>query len=165
VLNDLLKLNESITADTDETAVPGLQIRCARFPQDEECVQDLSLEYDLRMQRSGRFLNGFGAELVGLPGIYAAPRGRVLIASRYGRDIGCAALACDVGNVCRIYHLFALEADAALVQQALIEAACRFAGTIGAAHVAIVNALEKPSALCYPPTSATTQTQLAEIGG
>ncbi len=60
---------------------------------------------------------GFAAELAGLPGEYAPPRGRLLLAHRTDADVGCVALrplrghvdACidaapvDVGEVKRLY--------------------------------------------------------------
>jgi ribosomal protein S18 acetylase RimI-like enzyme len=49
---------------------------------------------------------GFEAELAGLPGDYAPPRGRLLIAREGDRAVGCAALrplGPDVGEAKRLY--------------------------------------------------------------
>ena len=49
---------------------------------------------------------GFEAELAGLPGDYAPPRGRLLIAREGRRAVGCAALrplGADVGEAKRLY--------------------------------------------------------------
>ena len=49
---------------------------------------------------------GFAAELAGLPGDYAPPRGRLLIAREGDRAVGCAALrplGPDVGEAKRLY--------------------------------------------------------------
>jgi ribosomal protein S18 acetylase RimI-like enzyme len=49
---------------------------------------------------------GFEEELHGLPGLYAAPRGRLLAAYRAGQPVGCAAMR-DLGHgVCEIRRMF-----------------------------------------------------------
>jgi len=58
-----------------------------------------SLGIDLAFQ-------GFEVELAGLPGDYAPPRGRLLIAREGGRAVGCAALRPLGQDVCEAKRLY-----------------------------------------------------------
>jgi GNAT superfamily N-acetyltransferase len=49
---------------------------------------------------------GFEAELAGLPGDYAPPRGRLLIAREGDRAVGCAALRPLGSDVCEAKRLY-----------------------------------------------------------
>jgi putative acetyltransferase len=49
---------------------------------------------------------GFAAELASLPGPYALPRGRLLLASVGGEALGCVALRSVGGTVCEMKRLF-----------------------------------------------------------
>jgi putative acetyltransferase len=49
---------------------------------------------------------GFAAELASLPGLYALPRGRLLLASVGGEALGCVALRSVGGTVCEMKRLF-----------------------------------------------------------
>jgi GNAT superfamily N-acetyltransferase len=49
---------------------------------------------------------GFAAELASLPGLYALPRGRLLLASVRGEALGCVALRSGGGTVCEMKRLF-----------------------------------------------------------
>jgi len=49
---------------------------------------------------------GFAAELAGLPGSYAPPRGRLLLALASGEAAGCVALRPLEGMICEMKRLF-----------------------------------------------------------
>ncbi len=72
-------------------AMTPIELRPAAFPRDLEVVRELFREYadglgvDLCFQ-------GFEAELAGLPGKYAPPAGRLLLAWRGDEAVGCVAL-------------------------------------------------------------------------
>jgi GNAT superfamily N-acetyltransferase len=70
----------------------------------------------------------FEAELSGLPGLYAAPRGRLYAAYRAGQPVGCASMR-DLGDgVCEIRRMFVpadfrgLGIGSALTEQLISEA-------------------------------------------
>src|SRR5690349_18079768 len=53
---------------------------------------------------------GFAAELAGLPGQYAPPRGRLLLASKNGQAFGCVALRPISDTVGEMKRMFVKEA-------------------------------------------------------
>jgi ribosomal protein S18 acetylase RimI-like enzyme len=71
--------------------MPEILIQPAAFPRDADTVRALFREYveslgvDLGFQ-------GFEQELAALPGKYAEPAGRVLVAWREGQALGCVAM-------------------------------------------------------------------------
>jgi hypothetical protein len=58
---------------------------------DMDVVRTLFREYQHELGVDLSFQD-FGAELAGLPGSYAPPRGRLLLARSAGREAGCVAL-------------------------------------------------------------------------
>jgi ribosomal protein S18 acetylase RimI-like enzyme len=80
-------------------------IRPARFPQDLESVRAIfreyadSLGFDLCFQ-------GFESELAGLPGKYAEPQGRVLLAEDDGQIAGCVAMRPLDDSACEMKRLY-----------------------------------------------------------
>jgi ribosomal protein S18 acetylase RimI-like enzyme len=82
-----------------------IDIRPAAFPADLPIARSLFCEYvdglgvDLSFQ-------DVEAELVGLPGRYAAPAGRLLLAWRGDEAIGCVALRALVGGECEMKRLY-----------------------------------------------------------
>jgi len=78
------------------SAADGPMLREARLLFEEYAA---SLGIDLEFQ-------GFQEELAGLPGAYAPPRGRLLLARVNGRTAGCVALRpleADLGELKRLY--------------------------------------------------------------
>lgn len=68
-------------------------------------VRDLFLEYANSLGFSLCF-QSFDQELAGLPGDYAPPRGRLLLAQLHNKPAGCVALhglVSDVGEMKRLY--------------------------------------------------------------
>ncbi len=81
----------------------------AAMPEDIERVRALFQEYAQWLKVDLCF-QGFDRELAGLPGAYAPPRGRLVVAGGPGEAFGCIALRplgapalADVGEVKRLY--------------------------------------------------------------
>ncbi len=79
---------------------------------------------------------GFDAELAGLPGDYAPPRGRLLLARVGGEVAGCIALRPWGGDACEMKRLYARPRFRGRgVGRALAEALVREARAIGYARM------------------------------
>jgi GNAT superfamily N-acetyltransferase len=82
-----------------------INIRPAELPDDVPVVRRLFREYadalgvDLCFQ-------GFEAELASLPGAYAPPRGRLLLAWQQGEAVGCVALRPVDEQTCEMKRLY-----------------------------------------------------------
>jgi len=75
---------------------------------------------------------GFAAELAGLPGLYAPPRGRLLLAWADGGAAGCVALRPLGGSICEMKRLFVRPAFRGQdVGRMLVEKIVAEAGAIG----------------------------------
>jgi carbonic anhydrase len=80
-------------------------IRAAAGAADLETARELFLEYAAWLQEDLCF-QGFDQELATLPGKYAPPDGRLFLACRDGKPIGCVALRrfdADSGELKRLY--------------------------------------------------------------
>jgi len=76
--------------------------------------------------------SAFEAELAGLPGQYAPPGGRLLLATHLGRPAGCVALRALSGGACEMKRMFIYpEFHGRGIGQALAEAVIREATIIG----------------------------------
>ncbi len=82
-----------------------IKMRPARWPEDLVTVQQLFREYvaDLGVDLS---FQGFTAELEGLPGKYAPPRGRVILAWRGTKAMGCVAMRPLGDGRCEMKRLY-----------------------------------------------------------
>ena len=86
---------------------------------------EASLDVDLRYQ-------GFERELAELPGAYAPPRGRLLLAFEESRPAGCAALRPLGDDVCEMKRLYVRRAARGKrVGRLLAESVIREARSIG----------------------------------
>jgi putative acetyltransferase len=82
-----------------------LTIKQAGSKEEIDTVRSLMLEYQTLLGVDLCF-QGFDAELSGLPGDFAPPRGRLLLASSDGAPAGCVALRALGGSRCEMKRLF-----------------------------------------------------------
>jgi len=81
------------------------EIRHARFPQDLETIKDIFREYIGSATVSLAFQD-YEAEFAALPGKYAAPQGRLLLAWRGERVVGCVALRQVDATTCEMKRVY-----------------------------------------------------------
>jgi putative acetyltransferase len=86
-------------------AIPGLTIAPARTPAQIAQIRELFLEYASSLGFSLCFQN-FDQELAGLPGDYAPPDGRLLLALYEGELAGCVALHKLETEICEMKRLY-----------------------------------------------------------
>lgn len=97
-----------MTIDFDSSVIPGkfaLKFLHAESPQQIAQARELFLEYAQSLGFSLCFQN-FDKELAGLPGDYAPPRGRLLLAEFEGQLAGCAALHPLQSEICEMKRLY-----------------------------------------------------------
>src|SRR5688572_10196267 len=114
-----------------------IDIRDARFPEDLTVVRGLFREYadglgvDLAFQ-------DFEAEVAGLPGKYARPSGRLLIAWRGGEALGCIGLRPLEGDACEMKRLYVRPtARGEQLARRLAERLCDEAREVGYARICL----------------------------
>ena len=83
----------------------GLTIAAAQSPGQVAQTRELFLEYAQSLGFSLCFQN-FDAELAGLPGDYAPPEGRLLLAQWEGQLAGCGALHLLEPEICEMKRLY-----------------------------------------------------------
>lgn len=86
-------------------AAPTPEIKSAEFPRDLDAVRGLFRDYADSLGISLEF-QSFEAELAGLPGDYAPPRGRLLLAWQAGRAVGSVALRPLEPDICEMKRLY-----------------------------------------------------------
>lgn len=97
---------EPLSWQTEILAVlPMIDIRPAEFPQHLSLVRALFQEYAERLDVDLAF-QGFDDELESLPGKYAAPAGRVLLAWDGMQAVGCVALRPIERDTCEMKRLY-----------------------------------------------------------
>jgi putative acetyltransferase len=87
------------------SVVKGLVIGQANSPAQIQQVRELFLEYARSLAFSLCF-QGFDQELAGLPGDYASPQGRLLLAEHQGEPAGCVALHKLTPEICEMKRLY-----------------------------------------------------------
>jgi ribosomal protein S18 acetylase RimI-like enzyme len=84
---------------------PGLQASQVQSPEQIAIIRELFLEYAQSLGFSLCF-QSFDKELAGLPGDYAPPEGRLLLASYEGVPAGCVALHKLEPGICEMKRLY-----------------------------------------------------------
>ena len=84
---------------------PTPEIRHARFPDELPLVIDIFREYVASPQADLGYQN-YEAEFAALPGKYAAPAGRLLLAYLNGAVVGCAALRQVDALTCELKRVY-----------------------------------------------------------
>ena len=82
-----------------------IDICSAAWPEDLDTVRALFREYVTTLGVDLSF-QGFEAELAGLPGKYAAPQGRVMLAWRGTQALGCVAMRPIGEGRCEMKRLY-----------------------------------------------------------
>lgn len=82
-----------------------IEIRPAEFPRDLTRIRQLLRDYAESLNVDLCF-QGFEAELAALPGDYAPPRGRLLLAWRQDELVGCIALRPIDDACCEMKRLY-----------------------------------------------------------
>jgi len=86
-------------------SAPNPVIRSVASPDDIVIVRALFQEYARELAVDLCF-QGFAAECASLPGAYAPPRGRLLLAEVDGQDVGCVALRPLDGSTAEMKRLY-----------------------------------------------------------
>lgn len=87
------------------SVVTDFDLKQAESPQQIALVRELFLEYAQSLGFSLCF-QSFDQELAGLPGDYAPPQGRLLLAAREGKAAGCVALHPISPGICEMKRLY-----------------------------------------------------------
>lgn len=113
------------------------EIETAGFPQHLDVVREIFREYADGLGIDLCFQN-FDAELADLPGRYAEPQGRILLASSNGHVIGCVAMRPLDATTCEMKRLYVRPAGRGQqLGRRLGESICRIAKEAGYARIVL----------------------------
>ncbi len=119
------------------TETSDIDIRPAGVPRDLDVVRALFHEYAESLGVDLGF-QGFAAEVAGLPGKYAPPAGRLLLAWRGDEPVGCVALRPLAGGACEMKRLYVRPAArGANLGRRLAERICAEARDAGYARICL----------------------------
>lgn len=90
---------------SDSSAVRVFNFQPANSPEQIAAVRELFLEYAQSLNFSLCF-QSFEQELAGLPGDYAPPDGRLVLATQNHRPAGCVALHKSAPEICEMKRLY-----------------------------------------------------------
>ena len=93
------------SANSASSAVEGFDLQQAASPQQITALRELFLEYASSLNFSLCF-QSFEKELAELPGEYAAPDGRLLLAAHGSQLAGCVALHKLETEICEMKRLY-----------------------------------------------------------
>jgi GNAT superfamily N-acetyltransferase len=112
-------------------------IRPARLPDDVPTARTLFREYAASLDIDLCFQD-FDAEVVTLPGAYAPPEGRILLAWNGNEAVGCAALRPLTGGACEMKRLYVRpHVRGGQLGRRLAERICREAREAGYARICL----------------------------
>ena len=102
------KTSPEFSVNSLESAVSAFEFRMAASPTEVASIRDLFLEYAESLSFSLCF-QSFERELADLPGDYAAPEGRLVLATLAGEPAGCVALHKLDSGTCEMKRLYVRE--------------------------------------------------------
>ena len=102
-LKPVLPVSSSVTSVS--SVVNGFDVRQAESRDQVAAIRELFLEYAQSLGFSLCF-QSFDVELAGLPGDYAPPEGRLLLATHDGQPAGCVALHKLEPDICEMKRLY-----------------------------------------------------------
>ena len=99
------KSSHSLLRSSPSSVTSALKIFAAESPAQLAQARELFLEYAQSLGFSLCFQN-FDQELAGLPGDYAPPHGRLLLAEYEGQLAGCVAMRKLADDICEMKRLY-----------------------------------------------------------
>lgn len=85
--------------------LPTMTIRLAEFPQDSEAILEIWHEFVANSPENLAYQKN-DEEFTSLPGKYAQPAGRIVLADPHGQLVGCVALKKVSSEICEMKRLY-----------------------------------------------------------